>query len=607
MRSRRRSPTAGASAACTRAARRIARADAPRRPGRRDAARDGRGSRRPRAVDRRPRTGGRLGRARGGRPLRDRLRRPRAAAPACSTTTRRSSRWTVPVRGHDPYQVAVGPIHAGVIESGHFRFHVVGDRILHVDVRLFYKHRGLERAAEGATLEEGLAYAARACAACAVTNAVAYAHACEEALGLGADAGARARADDPARARAGVEPSERHRRGLRRLRPRRGQQLVRRAHRARAPAERRAHRPPLPLRHRSRRRQRPRARPRRRASGARGAARRCARTRSAAGASCSSTLRSRTGCPEIGISRPPDAAERLGATGPAARAAGLAHDVRATSPRLAYDGFEPAVPERAAGDVQARLEQRALELRQSFELLDATARPARSHAVAAVTTGEERGARRSAASRARAARRAASSSATATRSSGSGCAPARTRTGRRSRTRPSATSCPTSRSSTRASSSATPASTADADAPPRPAPAPPRASRCRGPNAGRQPRAPPRRRRLVQRLRARADAHLEPVLRPRSASASGIVASPRHADVLLVTGAVTTRMHEPLLVAYRAMPEPRRVVALGDCALGCNLLGRRGGARRPGRGASCPSTCGSPAARRRRRRSPRRC
>jgi membrane-bound hydrogenase subunit mbhJ len=55
----------------------------------------------------------------------------------------------------------------------------------------------------------------------------------------------------------------------------------------------------------------------------------------------------------------------------------------------------------------------------------------------------------------------------------------------------------------------------------------------------------------------------------------GVVASPRHADVLLVTGAVTTRMHEPLLVAYRAMPEPRRVAALGDCALGCDLLGAR--------------------------------
>jgi Ni,Fe-hydrogenase III small subunit len=53
----------------------------------------------------------------------------------------------------------------------------------------------------------------------------------------------------------------------------------------------------------------------------------------------------------------------------------------------------------------------------------------------------------------------------------------------------------------------------------------------------------------------------------------GIVASPRHADVLLVTGTVTTRMHESLLAAYAAMPEPRRVAALGDCALGCNVLG----------------------------------
>lgn len=52
----------------------------------------------------------------------------------------------------------------------------------------------------------------------------------------------------------------------------------------------------------------------------------------------------------------------------------------------------------------------------------------------------------------------------------------------------------------------------------------------------------------------------------------GIVASPRHADVLLVTGTVTRRMREPLLAAYNAMPEPRRVVALGDCALGCGVL-----------------------------------
>ena len=52
-----------------------------------------------------------------------------------------------------------------------------------------------------------------------------------------------------------------------------------------------------------------------------------------------------------------------------------------------------------------------------------------------------------------------------------------------------------------------------------------------------------------------------------------IVASPRHADILLVTGPVTTRMAGPLRAAYDAMPEPRLVAALGDCALGCNVLG----------------------------------
>jgi Ni,Fe-hydrogenase III small subunit len=52
-----------------------------------------------------------------------------------------------------------------------------------------------------------------------------------------------------------------------------------------------------------------------------------------------------------------------------------------------------------------------------------------------------------------------------------------------------------------------------------------------------------------------------------------IVASPRHADVLLITGPVTVHMREPLLAAYAAMPEPRLVAALGDCALGCGVLG----------------------------------
>ncbi|MFN8124155.1 MAG: hypothetical protein U0237_17230 [Thermoleophilia bacterium] len=51
-----------------------------------------------------------------------------------------------------------------------------------------------------------------------------------------------------------------------------------------------------------------------------------------------------------------------------------------------------------------------------------------------------------------------------------------------------------------------------------------------------------------------------------------ITASPRHADVLLVSGPVTTRMLPGLLRAYESMPEPRLVAALGDCPLGGGVM-----------------------------------
>jgi Ni,Fe-hydrogenase III large subunit len=101
--------------------------------------------------------------------------RPLVAHPAATAD------WVTPVSGDDVHQVAVGPIHAGVVESGHFRFHVVGERILHLDLRLFYKHRGLEAAAAGATPDLAARLAQRACAACAVTNSVAVAQAYESA------------------------------------------------------------------------------------------------------------------------------------------------------------------------------------------------------------------------------------------------------------------------------------------------------------------------------------------------------------------------------------------------------------------------------------------
>jgi RNA polymerase sigma factor (sigma-70 family) len=64
------------------------------------------------------------------------------------------------------------------------------------------------------------------------------------------------------------------------------------------------------------------------------------------------------------------ACARLGVTGPAARAAGLAEDIRMTSPYPGYEGFCPVTPVTATGDVRDRLGQRMLELRQAFGLLD---------------------------------------------------------------------------------------------------------------------------------------------------------------------------------------------------------------------------------------------
>lgn len=51
-----------------------------------------------------------------------------------------------------------------------------------------------------------------------------------------------------------------------------------------------------------------------------------------------------------------------------------------------------------------------------------------------------------------------------------------------------------------------------------------------------------------------------------------LVASPRHADALLVTGPVTRNMAEPLRRTYEATPQPRLVVAVGDCARNCGVF-----------------------------------
>ncbi|TMJ61558.1 MAG: hydrogenase [Alphaproteobacteria bacterium] len=53
------------------------------------------------------------------------------------------------VAGSEIHEVAVGPVHAGVIEPGHFRFNCHGERVIHLEISLGYQHRGVERALRG--------------------------------------------------------------------------------------------------------------------------------------------------------------------------------------------------------------------------------------------------------------------------------------------------------------------------------------------------------------------------------------------------------------------------------------------------------------------------
>lgn len=67
----------------------------------------------------------------------------------------------VSVSGEGVHEIAVGPVHAGTIEPGHFRFSVVGEKVLRLEARLGYAHKGIAKRFEGQRLQEGHRLAAR--------------------------------------------------------------------------------------------------------------------------------------------------------------------------------------------------------------------------------------------------------------------------------------------------------------------------------------------------------------------------------------------------------------------------------------------------------------
>ena len=90
----------------------------------------------------------------------------------------------VRVAGEGVHEVPVGPVHAGIIEPGHFRFSVVGERVLRLEERLGYVHKGIEKRFESMSFADGARLAGRVSGDSTVAYAWAYTMALEQAAGV---------------------------------------------------------------------------------------------------------------------------------------------------------------------------------------------------------------------------------------------------------------------------------------------------------------------------------------------------------------------------------------------------------------------------------------
>ena len=88
----------------------------------------------------------------------------------------------LPVEGEGLHQIPVGPVHAGIIEPGHFRFTANGEHVVRLEQRLGWVHKGIESLMDGATLEEAPKFAARTSGDSTVAYSFAFAQAVEAAM-----------------------------------------------------------------------------------------------------------------------------------------------------------------------------------------------------------------------------------------------------------------------------------------------------------------------------------------------------------------------------------------------------------------------------------------
>lgn len=88
----------------------------------------------------------------------------------------------LPVEGESLHQIPVGPVHAGIIEPGHFRFTAIGETVVRLEERLGYVHKGVERLMIGLPLDRAARIAGRISGDSAVAYGIAFARAAEAAL-----------------------------------------------------------------------------------------------------------------------------------------------------------------------------------------------------------------------------------------------------------------------------------------------------------------------------------------------------------------------------------------------------------------------------------------
>jgi Ni,Fe-hydrogenase III large subunit/Ni,Fe-hydrogenase III component G len=89
----------------------------------------------------------------------------------------------LPVEGEGVYEIPVGPVHAGIIEPGHFRFSVVGETIINMQLHLYFTHKGVEKLFEGKSPAEGVALAERISGDTTIGHSLAYCQAIESLAG----------------------------------------------------------------------------------------------------------------------------------------------------------------------------------------------------------------------------------------------------------------------------------------------------------------------------------------------------------------------------------------------------------------------------------------